>query len=220
MIQIKLIVTVIIFFCLLCLSYAKTGLVDFSFGLGALSSKLGDHNNELDALELGGIGVSLSYEKKFNGAGLEIKAEGISLTDSSASLFWPSRVECDINSFGVSYFLYLTKVFKGFYFGPGFDYMRVKITEKNWETTGLLGFPKDIEYTESRVNLGNLSLSFGYSALLAELVSFRLGLQYGYLFKLNNIMGADKFIGENYKGSFELTDRLLLNAYWQFGIVF
>ena len=202
------------------LSYAKTGLVDFGFGLGALSSKLGGHNNELDALELGGIGVSLSYEKNFNGVGLELRLQSILLSEPSKTWLHLSPFECDINSFGVSYFLYLTKVFKGFYFGPGFDYMRVKITEKNWETTGFLGFPKDIEYTESRVNLGNLSLSFGYSALLAELVSFRLGLQYGYLFKLNNIMGADKSIGENYKGSFDLTDRLLLNAYWQFGIVF
>jgi len=220
LIQIKLMVTVIIFFCLLCLSYAKTGLVDFGLGLGALSSKLGDHNNELDALELGGGGFSLSYEKNLNGAGLEIKAEGVFLTDANLFSLQPSRVECDINSFGVSYFLYFAKVFKGFYFGPGFDYMRVKITEKNWETTGFLGFPKDIEYTKSSVNLGNLALSLGYSALLAELISFRLGLQYGYLFKLNNIMGADKSLGENYKGSFDLTDRLLLNAYCQFGIVF
>ena len=191
----------------------RRGLVGVGFGPSTLTSRRGNDEikNKFDRLELDGFGGGLSYEKNFNGVGLELRLQSILLSEPSKTWLHLSPFECDINSFGVSYFWYpQKKVFKGFYVGPGFDYMMVKITENTRETGSFFLGHNSTEYN---VKLGSLTLSLGYSFLIADFISIRLSAQSGYLFKLK---GAER---ENYTGSLDFTDRSLMNLSFQFGVV-
>ena len=110
-------------------------------------------------------GTTVSYEHNIGENGLKGYYSTLSGDIDSTTI--------DATSIGASYTLYGKKVFKGFYFGPGVAYRSLEMSQVD-DFTSLT--------VKAEANIIDIYLSAGYSLLIQNTISIRLGLNIGYGF--------------------------------------
>ena len=114
-------------------------------------------------------GATGRYEHNVNDRGVGGSLSTIDLDFSGTKI--------SAKSIGVSYTFYSNSAFKGFYFGPAIAFRQIKLTEEVSVVTPL-GLVTDL--VDAEVNLIDPHVNFGYSLLIADRVTLRLGGKVGY----------------------------------------